>query len=411
MGTVRINNLKPGMVLAEDVRDIKGRLLLTGGKSVGPDHIRIFKMWGITQAEITGIPGEDDAAPEPAVDPRWLEIVSKETEKLFCCTDRGHPAVQEIFTQAVNFRSTRRSVQPAPELPPQKPSSANTSQPADFLQKLMANNISLPEIPSIVLELNEVIAHPFSSTHQVAQVINKSPSLTAQLLKTVNSAFYGLPSQVDRVSIAVTMIGTRELSTLALGLSIMSVFKDIPRHILSMQSFLRHSLACGIISRLLAAHKNMRQTEQIFTSGLLHDLGRLVLFIYFPAEAFDVMRYAAEHSMCLYAAEKERLGCHHSQIGKFLLDQWRLPLSLEDSVCFHHEPEKASAPIPAAIVHVADILVNALGIGASGERFVPPLSPKAWQALDLPTSCFETTVKQAVHHIASLEFLLPERLR
>jgi HD-like signal output (HDOD) protein len=411
MGTVRIKKLRPGMVLADDVRDVKGRLLLAKGKPIGPEHIRIFKIWGITQTEIAGIPGDEDQPPAPPVDPQWVETVGRETEKLFCRTDRDHPAVKELFTQAVNYRASRRTVPAPPQLPEDDGSSQPKVKQTDFLQNFIEKDISLPEIPSIVFELNEVIANPLSSADQMAQVINKSPALTAMLLRIVNSSFYGLPSRVDRVSLAVTLIGTRELSALALGISIMSVFKSIPSHVLNMQSFLQHSLACGVVSRLLAASKNMRQTEQMFTSGLLHDLGRLIMFIYFPDNALDVLRRAAEEPVCLFAAERRHMGCHHAHIGRYLLNQWRLPLILENTVCFHHEPDEAPDPVPAAIVHVADILVNALGIGTSGERLVPPLSPKAWESLELAPSCFDMVVHQALNQLNTLEFLLQEPLR
>jgi HD-like signal output (HDOD) protein len=254
--------------------------------------------------------------------------------------------------------------------------------------------------------LNEVIANPLSSSDQIAQVINKSPSLTALLLRIVNSSFYGLATRVDRVSLAVTLVGTRELSALALGISILSMFKKIPSRLLNMHSFLTHSLACGIASRLLTAQKNLRQTEQMFTAGLLHDLGRLIVFIYFPDEAVALLRGAAESSRCLYLEENRRLGCHHGNIGKYLLNQWRLPLSLENSVSFHHEPALAPDPESAAIVHFADILVNALGMGTSGERFVPPLDLKAWEALGLAPSCIELVIKQMNHQMNTLDFLL-----
>ncbi len=409
MGTVRIEKLKAGMRIAEDVRDVKGRLLLPKGKPIGPEHRRIFKIWGITQVEIAGIPDNGDKAPEPRIDPVWMETVGRETEQIFCRTDREHPAVKEIFTQAVNYRSARRSMPSAAPIVPEKPAESTSPQQPDFLCRLFEKDISLPEIPTIVYELNEVIASPLSTADQVAQVINKSPSLTAQLLKTVNSSFYGLPSKVDRVSLAVTLIGTRELSALALGISIMSIFKDIPRDILSMKSFLEHSLACGIVSRLMAAHKSMRQTEQMFTAGLLHDLGRLIVLLNFPEQALDSIRHAARHCVCLHAAEQKRMGCHHAHIGRYLLNQWRLPLILENAVCFHHDPDDAPDPLPAAILHVADILVNALGIGTSGERLVPPLSVNAWESLELPTSFFAVLVQQAVHHLKTLEFMLQDR--
>jgi HD-like signal output (HDOD) protein len=405
MGTVRTKQLKLGMVLADDVRDVKGRLLLTKGKPIAPEHIRIFKIWGISQVHILGPQGETEAPAAPPVDSDWLERVRKETEFIFRYTDRDHPAIYEIFSLAVNHRAAAPP-RAADSVPMEIPAAGPAPQDGDLLQKFIEKDIVLPEIPSIIFELNEVIANPLSSTDQMAQVINKSPSLTALLLKIVNSSFYGLPSKVDRVSLAVTLVGTRELSALALGISILSMFRKIPSRLLSMPLFLQHSLACGIVARLLAVQKNMRQTEQMFTAGLLHDLGRLVTFIYFPDEALAVMRHAATKSVCLYAAENDLFGCHHGHIGKYILNQWRLPLILENNVCFHHDPMNAPDPAAAALVHVADLLVNALGIGTSGERFVPPLDPKAWEAAGLSAGCFEMVISQAVNQFNTLEFLL-----
>jgi putative nucleotidyltransferase with HDIG domain len=175
-----------------------------------------------------------------------------------------------------------------------------------------------------------------------------------------------------------------------------------------MRSFLKHSLACGILSRLLAAQRTMRQTEQMFTAGLLHDIGRLILFIYFPEEALGALRQARQMSDQLCRVEKMRLGCHHAQIGKYLLDRWRLPLIIENAVSFHHEPSDAPDPVPAAIVHLADLMVNALGIGTSGERLVPPLDARAWDVLELSPSCFEVVIHQTINQLNTLEFLLPE---
>jgi HD-like signal output (HDOD) protein len=407
MTTVRIKKLIPGMVLADDVHDIKGRLLMSRGKPIGPDHIRIFKIWGIPQVDVAGAP-EDGEAASAAPDPAWYEAARREAEDLFVLTQRDHPAVKEIFNLAVNHRAGRRTLAPQDRLPPEPPSAQGWQPHTNFIEKLIEQDIALPEIPSIVIELNEVIANPLSTADQMAQVINKSPSLTAMLLKIVNSSFYGLPSKVDRVSLAVTLIGTRELSSLALGISIMSIFRSIPTSLLTMRSFLKHSLACGILSRLLAAQRTMRQTEQMFTAGLLHDIGRLILFIYFPEEALGALRQARQMSDQLCRVEKMRLACHHGHIGKYLLDRWRLPLIIENAVSFHHEPSDAPDPVPAAIVHLADLMVNALGIGTSGERLVPPLDARAWDVLELSPSCFEVVIHQTINQLNTLEFLLPE---
>ena len=276
MGIIHINKLKPGMVLAQEVRDINGRLLLNSQKEIQSSHIRIFKTWGITEVDIRGNNGSRETCTCPA-DPELIEKTKEKTGKLFCHTDLDHPAMKEIFRISVLFRCDHNFSEKEENINLAEDDAAQTTVENDFLRKLKKENITLPEIPSIVFELNEVIANPLSSSEDIAQVVNRSPSLTALLLKIVNSPFYGFPSKIDKISLAVTLIGTREISGLALGISLVSLFNKIPKELLSMYSFLRHSLACGIISRILAAHKSLPQTEQLFVSGLLHDLGCTII--------------------------------------------------------------------------------------------------------------------------------------
>ncbi len=393
------------MVLDEEVRDINGRLLLKKGKNIQSAHIRIFKIWGVTEVNICGNNGNKITS-DGNVDPEQIEKIKEYTHNLFCHADLEHPALKEIFRISVQFRSKHsfpckeKKADLAEIESPQNPGNNN------FLQKLNQENITLPEIPSIVFELNEVIANPLSSAEDIAQVVQRSPSLTALLLKIVNSPFYGFPSKIDKISLAVTLIGTREISGLALGISVISLFKNIPKETLDMYSFLKHSLACGIISRILAAHKSIPQTEQLFVSGLLHDLGRLILYSYFPQEARNILNRARSTNMLLYLQENDSLGCNHTHIVKQLLQQWKLPMVLENNVFYHHDPSEASHPVPATLVHLADIITNSLGIGTSGERFVPPLDNEAWDGLGLSPTCFDIVVKQATHQFFALESLL-----
>ena len=170
-----------------------------------------------------------------------------------------------------------------------------------------------------------------------------------------------------------------------------------------MYAFLRHSIACSIIARSLAAHKNLPQTEQLFLSGLLHDLGRVLLYIYFPEDSLNILSYSRESDKLLYEVENEYLDCNHTHFAKHLMQHWKLPLTLVNNVFYHHNPSAAPHPIPAAIVHLADIIANGLGLGSSGERFVPLLDYKAWEDLSLATNALEVIVKQAIHQFNSIE--------
>jgi HD-like signal output (HDOD) protein len=405
MGIVPTNKLKPGMVLAEEVRDINGRLLLAKGKSIQFSHLRIFKIWGITEVPIFGRIGIKDVT-EPDIDLEAVEKTKEETLQIFSHVDLDHPAIKEIFRLSVGYRS-RNNVPAKEEKKVSNPKyGLDRNRNGDFLKSLAEKKIHLPEIPTIVSELNEVIANPFSSAEDIANVVNKSPSLTATLLKIVNSALYGCPSKIDKVSQAVTLIGTKEIFGLALGISIIIIFKKIPKEIINMYAFLRHSIACGIIARILAAQRNLPQTEQLFVSGLLHDLGRVLLYIYAPEDSLAIFNHCRQSDKLLLEAEDEFLGCNHTHIVKYLMHDWKLPLVLENNVFYHHYPSQAQYPIPATIVHLADLMVNGLGMGSSGERFVPPLDNEAWEGLDLSPSCFEVVVKQAFHQFDYLKTIM-----
>jgi len=197
---------------------------------------------------------------------------------------------------------------------------------------------------------------------------------------------------------------------LALGISVISIFKHIPKEIMDMPSFLKHSFACGMISRILAASRNMPHTEQLFVSGLLHDIGRLIIYQYMPEQAKILFWRREESDRLLYQEEKNHLGQIHTDIGRKLLEKWKLPFEVENNIFHHHKPSAAQFPEQAAIVHLADIIVNTLAIGSSGEKFVPPLDSSAWETLGISPSCFEMVTQQAIHQLGILEpFLQSER--
>jgi putative nucleotidyltransferase with HDIG domain len=170
-----------------------------------------------------------------------------------------------------------------------------------------------------------------------------------------------------------------------------------------VKKYIRHSVACGLLARVIAAHLNYQQTEQMFTAGLLHDIGRLVIYKYFPDQALAFLYQAQENNKSLLSAEKSVPGLQHTAIGKALLEKWKLPLTLLDIVRSHHAPSNAKNPDKAAVVHVADIMANALGLGTSGECFIPAFDASAWQRLGLSTAALSTISEQVLHSMTSIE--------
>ncbi len=244
---------------------------------------------------------------------------------------------------------------------------------------------SLGSCGPVLKEIEAELQSPECSLSTVGEAIEKDPDLTSRLLRLGNSPFYGYTSRLTSVAEAISLIGIRQVQDLLLASSIIERFAGVAEEYVSMESFWRHSLACGIAARVVAMERRLPKPDKYFVAGLLHDVGRLVLLGQGAPAAQQVFQLYHRERLLLREAEVRVLGFDHQQIGGALLRHWRYPSALIGAVAHHHQPTAAEVGREeAAIVHFCDHLVNAMQIGCSGERFVPPLNKKAWESLNLP---------------------------
>jgi HD-like signal output (HDOD) protein len=414
MGRISIDTIEPGMVLASDLIHSNGRFLLGKGVVLDTNHLRTLKIWGIHSVEVEGLDEENPALPEDKIDPAILNAAKESSNLRFSECDLNHPFLQEMFHICVQRKARQLLQADAKEKMPEE--AEPTAQPelmetpSYLISKYSSSSLvdecsELASLPSIFMEISEVISDPRSSAVHVADVISKDTSLSAKLLKIVNSAYYNFPSKIDTISRAVTIIGSRQLSTLALGASVVRAFQGIPVSLIDMESFWKHSITCGISARMIAGYKNIPNTERLFVAGLLRDMGRILLYKRIPDMMSKILIQARRTRKILRSAEVETLGFDHAYIGEILLKKWKLPLVLEQAVAHHHAPLKSSFPMEVSIVHLSDILANTLEMGTSGERLIPPLIPEAWSFLGLEKEMFagavqliERQVEEIIHH-------------
>jgi HD-like signal output (HDOD) protein len=275
---------------------------------------------------------------------------------------------------------------------------------------LMKGTLEIPSLPMIFTRIDEAVNNPRSSLADIGRVISEDSSLTARLLKIVNSAFYSFPSKIETISRAVTVVGTQQLRDLALATSVMKLFQGIPPDLINMEAFWKHSIACGVAARVLAAHKREANIERFFVAGILHDIGRLVLCMKDPDWMRSALGRCHASGELLYKVEIEELGFDHASLGRVLLENWKLPASLVETVAYHHNPEAAARfPIEAAVVHLADIIAHAMQLGSSGERFVPPLSPLAWERAGMSAGQLPAAIEQIdQQYREAVEWMAPE---
>lgn len=251
-------------------------------------------------------------------------------------------------------------------------------------QSLVNQSLELVSPPSTYAQLDALIRDPESAIDDISSVINTDPALTTRLLRIVNSPFYGFPSQINTISRAITIVGTRELTNLVLATSVMNAFKGIPQSLMNTDEFWRHSLACAMAARHLAELCDERATERFFIAGLLHNIGALVLYQSVPELAREAINSAKFGHEVLHHAEQRIIGFDHTEAGEALIQAWRLPDSLAAVARYHHSPMQAPYfNQDVAFVHVADVLVSGVPFGHSGDQHVPPLDPDAWDSLGL----------------------------
>lgn len=267
------------------------------------------------------------------------------------------------------------------------------------IEDLLRASTDIASLPAIYMRLVEVMEDPYSSADDVGAVISEDPGLTARLLRLVNSAMYGFPSKIESVKQGLTVVGTQQIHDLALATSVVNMFKDMPQDLVDMTSFWQHSIGCGVCARTLATELRAPNVERHFVAGLLHDIGKLVLFMHNADGARAAIEMCQTDGTLLYDAERAVMGYDHAAVGQALLSSWNLPATLQEPVAHHHRPLRASRfQVEVSVVHVADILAHALLMGSSGERLVPPLNAGGWDRLGIAESSLAEILNEIDQH-------------
>lgn len=276
---------------------------------------------------------------------------------------------------------------------------AKVKSPEDFIR----GDVKLSSLPTVYTKINESVTNPYCPVAEIGKIIAEDLGLTSRILQLVNSAFFGFPSKIDTVSSACVIIGARQLRDLALATSVMSMFKSIPPELVDMKSFWQHSIACGMVAGMLGAKSGKTTEERFFVSGILHDIGRLVLYQKAPELMLQIIAKARKEETTLYYQEKRRLGFTHADIGEALFSKWKLPQALKEPVVNHHTPTiSENFPVETSIVHIADVITHAMQWGNNGEIFVPQCDNTAWEILELKPEDITILVDQISDQIGEM---------
>lgn len=231
-----------------------------------------------------------------------------------------------------------------------------------LLASMVSRLGSVPSLPTIYSELSAALQSEDTSLGQIEQIISKDVGMAAKILQLANSAFVGAHSHVSSLREAVSLIGAETVRSLTLSIHVFSQFDHHASIAAHLPSLWNHSVSVGTlaqnIAKLETGSKSM--AEECFTGGLLHDIGKIVLFAEMPHEYQKVIDRMHSETESISALEMESLGCTHELVGAYLMSIWGLPVSIVQAVQFHHSPSAISLSEFSTLtaVHCADAIAS-----------------------------------------------------
>ena len=243
------------------------------------------------------------------------------------------------------------------------------------IDEILENVEQLPTMSQAILEIIGCIDDPDVGVDELVKTISLDIGLTTSILKVANTARFSGQGHISNISNAVMVLGLKQIREMVCVLGVKESFPQIKSSSFDYTNFWRHSVAVAVCSKILGQLAGASPAIG-FVSGMLHDIGQLVLAMTAPDEFRMVMEYRASHDCQVIEAEQVVLGIDHAKIGAYLARKWNLPEVICSAIEHHHMPDVVPTINMADLVHVSEVLAHALEIGYIG-RPVPPMSERA----------------------------------
>ncbi len=275
------------------------------------------------------------------------------------------------------------------------------------LDRIFDDLTAIPAFPKTVNYALRILDDPGSTTTQVGRVIRFDPALTANILKAANSAYFGLPRQVSSIETAIALLGTRQVrEILIIAASRPYLDREIYGYGMRQHDLWAHSLGCAAISEIVARHSGFASSDLLFTSALLHDIGKYVMNEHVGIRAEEIQLQAGVDAMTFTEAEWRVLGTDHAVLGSEILRLWEFPRAIVRAVRNHHDPDLYIQDELSRLLAFSNILTVSLGFGVGLDGFRHRISPELSRKLKLTASGLAAIIQESFAEWQSLATLL-----
>lgn len=209
------------------------------------------------------------------------------------------------------------------------------------IKDLLLEMGGVPSVPTLYKEIMQAMQAENPSVEKIAAIIEKDAGMSAKVLQIVNSATYGLKQHVSNVVQAATLLGLSNIRNLVLAAEAFQPAEDdaLPDNF-KIETLWNHSLKVASFAKkiVMLESENQKMADEAFTSGLLHDIGQIILATKRTQEFGDVLRRVQETGEMLIEVEKEVFGATHAEVGGYLMELWGLPDVVTEAITFHNIP-------------------------------------------------------------------------
>lgn len=274
---------------------------------------------------------------------------------------------------------------------------------------LVNSTIELPTMPEVLVKLNEVMARQDAAAADVAKVVGNDPAVATNLLRIVNSAYYGLQVRVSSVSLAISVMGFNMTKKVALKAAVFSAFGKKREKIQHFDpaAFWKHAVFVGVAARTLASRSDVfadMHPEDAYIAGLLHDIGKIILMEKAAPRYLAMLRKSVQDKRPELEVEREDLGFTHADIGSVLAVKWSLPEDLAIAIRYHHAPSKDPFHRSlSSLIHLADHLAWRGGKPSTVGTPMASLDPAVFGAVGLDAAAVEALQPQILEDFAASE--------
>lgn len=219
------------------------------------------------------------------------------------------------------------------------------------LQNVVERYENIPAMPNIIVKALTIIKDDNSGIKELSDIVAYDQALATKILKLVNSAYYGFPSQITSITKGLALIGMTQGKNLIIATAMkpMLTTKD-------GKDLWRHAIRCAIACELIANENNIMDASEAFSMGFLHDIGKVVLTVFDAERCGQIKAMVEKNNADELQLEEKFFGTTHVEIGVSLAKKWQLPVVLTNSIKYHHSPLISPMPQVAGLVYIADKL-------------------------------------------------------